>query len=74
MAEQKTVYIIYRQVQKNRYTLTDLDFQEIWLDLLQMSSIMYVYLFVVDVDYRGRLHLTWSEKNDFFRQVVKNMH
>ena len=50
------------------------DLQEIWLDLLQMSLIMYIYLFVVDVDYRGRFHPTWSEKNAFFRQVVKNMH
>ena len=38
-----------------------------------MSLIMYVYLFVVDVDYRGRFH-PGQKKSAFFRQVVKNMH
>ena len=59
---------------KEEHLDPSLDLQEIWLNLLQMSLIMYVYLFVVDVDYRGRFHPTWSEKNAFFRQVVKNMH
>ena len=51
---------------KEEHLDPSLDLQEIWLDLLQLSLIMYVYLFVVDVDYGGRFHPTWSEKKRLF--------
>ena len=66
--------LIQTGAKKSEHLDPSLDLQEIWPDSLQMSLIMDIYLFVVDPTYGGRFHPTWSKKNDFFRQVVENMH
>ena len=58
-ARPQTSRDIQTGAKKSEHLDPSLDLQEIWLDSLQMSLILCIYLFVVDHTYGGRFHPTW---------------